>query len=82
MTVPGPADAAPTPQPILTPLTGAAIFLVVTVSPGGEPVARDLLADLAGLQRAVGFRIPGGGLTCVAGIGSAARTRRSPAAAT
>ena len=75
MTVPGPADAAPTPQPILTPLTGAAIFLVVTVSPGGEPVTRDLLADLAGLQRAVGFRIPDGGLTCVAGIGSAAWDR-------
>ena len=71
MTVPGSADSAPTPQPILTPLTGAAIFLVVTVSPGGEAVARDLLADLAGLQRAVGFRVPGGGLTCVAGIGSA-----------
>jgi porphyrinogen peroxidase len=75
MTVPGPGDAVPTPQPILTPLTGAAIFLVVTVSPGGEPVARDLLADLAGLQRAVGFRIPDGGLTCVAGIGSAAWDR-------
>ncbi|HEY6279348.1 MAG TPA: Dyp-type peroxidase [Streptosporangiaceae bacterium] len=71
MTAPGPADSGPTPQPILTPLTGAAIFLVVSVSPGGEPVARELLADLAGLQRAVGFRIPDGGLTCVAGVGSA-----------
>ena len=72
-----PADPAPAPEPqaVLTPLTASAIFLVVTVSPGGEPVARDLLADLAGLQRAVGFRIPGGGLTCVAGIGSAAWDR-------
>ncbi|HEV3293379.1 MAG TPA: Dyp-type peroxidase [Streptosporangiaceae bacterium] len=71
MTAPGHADSAPTPQPILTPLTGAAIFLVVTVRPGGEATARQLLADLAGLQRAVGFRIPDGGLTCVAGVGSA-----------
>lgn len=57
-------------QPILTPLTEAAIFLVVTVDDGGEDRVRDLLADLAGLRRAVGFRIPDGGLSVVAGIGS------------
>jgi putative iron-dependent peroxidase len=57
-------------------LTAAAIFLVVTVDPGGEPVARDLLADLPGLQRAVGFRAtPKGRLSCVAGIGSEAWDR-------
>ena len=55
---------------MLSPLTGAAIFLVLTVSPGGEPAVRDLLADLAGLQRSVGFRLPEGTLTCVAGVGS------------
>ena len=37
-------------QPVLTPLTEAAIFLVVTVEPGGEDDVRDLLADVAGLS--------------------------------
>ena len=64
------ASPGPEPQPVLSPLTGAAIFLVVTVGPGGEPAVRDLLADLAGLQRSVGFRQPEGTLTCVAGVGS------------
>ena len=61
MTVPRnrPAAAAE-PQPVLGPPSEAAIFLVVTVDPGAEPAARDLLADLAGLQRAVGFRAPDG----------------------
>ncbi|MGH3437936.1 MAG: Dyp-type peroxidase [Sciscionella sp.] len=63
------------PQPVLTPLTGSAIFLVLTVEPGGEAQVRDVLADLAGLQRSVGFRRPEGGLACVAGIGSAAWDR-------
>ena len=71
MTVPG----YPEPQPVLSPLTGAAIFLVVLIDPGGEETVRDLLADLAGLQRTVGFRVPEGGLTCVAGVGSAAWDR-------
>jgi putative iron-dependent peroxidase len=62
-------------QPVLSPLTGAAIFLVVTINTGGEAAARDLLSDCAGLQRAVGFRIPEGELTCVAGVGSAAWDR-------
>jgi putative iron-dependent peroxidase len=56
-------------------MSSAAIFLVVTVSPGGEEAARDLLADLSSLQRAVGFRVPGAGLACVAGIGSSAWDR-------
>jgi putative iron-dependent peroxidase len=57
-------------QPILTPLTEAAIFLVLTVDPGGEETVRDLLSDVAGLSRSVGFRIPDGELACVAGIGA------------
>ncbi len=65
----------PVAQPVLSPLTGAAIFLVLTVDPGGEAAARALLADCAGLRRAVGFRIPEGGLTCVAGVGSSAWDR-------
>ncbi|MCO6006824.1 Dyp-type peroxidase [Actinoallomurus purpureus] len=64
-----------TPQPMLSPLTTAAVFLVITVDPGGEPVARELLADLAGLTRSVGFRVPDGRLSCVAGIGSDAWDR-------
>ncbi|MFD5464449.1 Dyp-type peroxidase [Kitasatospora sp. NPDC127059] len=60
----------PEPQAVLSPLTGAAIFLVLTVEPGREDAVRDLLPDLAGLRRAVGFRAPEGGLTCVTGIGS------------
>src|SRR5579862_1806323 len=57
-------------QPVLTPLTEAAIFLVVTVDEGAEEVTRELLADVAGLSRSVGFRIPDGELACVVGIGS------------
>ncbi len=61
----------PEPQPVLSPLTGAAIFLVLTVEAGGEEAVRDLLADLGGLTRSVGFRLPEGNLTCVAGVGAA-----------
>jgi porphyrinogen peroxidase len=66
---------SPISQPVLSPLTVAAIFLVVTIDPGGEAVARDLLGDCSALQRSVGFRNPEGGLTCVAGVGSAAWDR-------
>ena len=58
------------PQQVLTPLTMAAIFLVVTVESGGEETARGVLEDLAGITRSVGFRVPEGGLSCVVGIGS------------
>ncbi len=63
-------DAAE-PQPVLTPLTEAAIFLVLTIDPGTEDELRELLADVSGLKRSVGFRIPEGELTCVVGLGSA-----------
>jgi len=66
---------APVPQPVLSPPTGTAIFLVVRINPGGEQAVRGLLPDLAGLQRSVGARAPAGALTCVAGIGSAAWDR-------
>ena len=65
----------PVPQAVLGPLTDAAVFLVMTVDAGGEPVVRDLLPDVAGLVRSVGFRASGGGLTCVTGIGSEAWDR-------
>jgi putative iron-dependent peroxidase len=57
-------------QPVLAPLTEAAIFLVLTVDPGAEDAVRDVLADVTGLKRSVGFRIPEGDLSCVVGIGS------------
>lgn len=60
---------------MLSPLTGAAIFLVVGIDDNGEDVVRDLLSDLQGLQRSVGFRVPEGGLTAVAGVGSTAWDR-------
>ena len=68
--------AEPEPQMVLSPLTSAAIFLVVTIDSGGEDTVRDLLSDVASLERAVGFRAqPDGRLSCVTGIGSAAWDR-------
>jgi porphyrinogen peroxidase len=66
-------NAAPEPQAVIAPLTGAAIFLVVVLGPGEASVdaVRDLCADLAGLVRAVGFRDLDGHLTCVTGFGAA-----------
>jgi putative iron-dependent peroxidase len=60
----------PEPQPVLTPLTEAAIFLVLTVRKGSEAQTRDLLSDVPGIGRAVGFREPDGELKAVVGIGS------------
>jgi putative iron-dependent peroxidase len=62
---------APEPQAVLTRLTEAAIFLTLTVEAGAEDVTRDLLADVSGLRRSVGFRIPEAELSCVVGVGSA-----------
>ena len=70
-----PPPAAAEPQPVLAPLTAAAIFLVLTINPGGEAACRDVLGDWASLQRAVGFRAPGPGLACVAAVGSRAWDR-------
>lgn len=64
-----------TAQPVLTPLTSNAIFLVLSVLPGGEAQVRDALTEVTGLQRAVGFRDPAAGLAVVTGIGSKAWDR-------
>ncbi|HTT96258.1 MAG TPA: Dyp-type peroxidase [Solirubrobacterales bacterium] len=58
------------PQDILTPITESAIFLTVCVDPGGEEVVKELLPDLGGLRRSVGFRAPEARLSCIVGIGS------------
>jgi len=57
-------------QPVSGPLTGDAIFLIVTVRPGGEQAVRDLCGDMGGLLRSVGFRDLNGGLSCVVGFSS------------
>jgi putative iron-dependent peroxidase len=61
----------PEPQDILTPITEAALFLTACVDPGGEAAIADLLPDLAGLRRSVGFRAPDARLSSVVGIGAA-----------
>jgi porphyrinogen peroxidase len=72
MTMLNEPDEVPLPQPVLAPLTRAAIFLVVTVKPERECYAtvRSFCGDLAGLIRAVEFRDIDAGLTCVAAFGS------------
>jgi len=51
-------------------LTSAAIFLVVSLAERGEQQVRELLTEVSGLARAVGFREPAAGLACVVGIGA------------
>ncbi|MFB6838383.1 Dyp-type peroxidase [Streptomyces sp. NPDC056361] len=58
------------PQPVVASPPRAAVFLVVTVNPGGEPAVREVLRDLTGLTRSVAFRAPDDRLTCITGIGS------------
>jgi porphyrinogen peroxidase len=65
-----PSVSAPEPQPILSLPTEAAIFLVLTATPGSEEAVADLLADASGLKRSVGFRVPEAELTLVVGIGA------------
>jgi porphyrinogen peroxidase len=62
-------------QGAIGPPTVAALFLVLTVDRGAEKVTHDLLSDVSGLRRGVGFRDPEGRLSCVVGIGSDAWDR-------
>jgi len=57
-------------QALLAPPAHAAIFLILMVHPGAEDEVRDVLADVVGLTRAVGFREPEAGLSCVVGVGA------------
>jgi putative iron-dependent peroxidase len=61
---------APSLQPVLTPLTQAAVFLTLTIDAGGEDRVRDVFDDLGAAVRTVAFRAPDDGLACVVGIGS------------
>jgi porphyrinogen peroxidase len=65
------------PQPVVAPLTRAAIFIVLTMNSGREDEAavRALCGDLAALLRAVGFRDLEGRLSCVMAFGSEAWDR-------
>ena len=71
------APAATISQPVSSPLTRAAIFLVVTMNPGAENRAAvlSLCADLSALLRAVGFRALESNLSCIMGFGSDAWDR-------
>jgi porphyrinogen peroxidase len=64
-------------QLVSSPLTKAAIFLVVTINPGEESRASvlSLCGDLSALVRAVGFRAIEDALSCIMGIGSDAWRR-------
>jgi putative iron-dependent peroxidase len=64
-------------QPVASPLTRAAIFLVATVKPGSasRDTMRAFCGDLAALVRAVEFRDLEGGLSCVMGFGANAWDR-------
>ena len=59
-------------QPVVVPLTAAAIFLIVTVNANAADriAVRSLCADLGALLRGVGTRDQDGNLSCVMGIGS------------
>jgi putative iron-dependent peroxidase len=57
-------------QNVLAPPARVAILLVLTVRADAEDDVADLLGDVAGLTRAVGFRDPEGELSCVVGIGA------------
>ncbi|HTT24455.1 MAG TPA: Dyp-type peroxidase [Candidatus Sulfotelmatobacter sp.] len=65
------------PQPVSSPLTSSAIFLVATINPGDQNRASvlSLCTDLSGLLRAVGFRALEGSLSCIMGFGSDAWDR-------
>jgi putative iron-dependent peroxidase len=71
------APSATISQLVSSPLTKAAIFLVLTINPGDGNRASvlSLCADLSALLRAVGFRALEGSLSCIMGFGSDAWDR-------
>ena len=77
MNIPKDAQPAVVPQPVLAPLTRAAIFLVISVKADRDsyPAVRSLCGDLPGIFRAVDFRRPEAALSCVVAFGSDAWDR-------
>jgi putative iron-dependent peroxidase len=73
----GPGVPSAVSQPVVTSLTRAAIFLVVTINSGkgSETAVRAMCGDLAALLRAVGFRDLEGKLSCIMAFGSDAWDR-------
>src|SRR5580658_6335423 len=65
------------PQSIVTPLSKAAVFLVLTFDPAAQALTRvlEVISDIGALTRAVGFRDLRGRLSCNVGIGSDAWDR-------
>ncbi len=65
------------PQSVNAPLSAAAIFLVVSIAPAEAAAlhVREVISDIGGLVRAVGFRDLSGHLSCNVGIGSDAWAR-------
>ncbi|MZD04508.1 Dyp-type peroxidase [Streptomyces sp. SID5785] len=62
-------------QDIVSKPAKAAVFLVLTVAPGGEETVRETLSEVTSLHRSVAFRSPDDALSCVVGIGSTAWDR-------
>src|ERR1700679_3439035 len=65
------------PQSIVTPLSKAAVFLVLKLDPAAQALTRalEVISDIGGLTRAVGFRDLHGRLARKVGIGSDAWDR-------
>src|ERR1700750_359810 len=71
-------DRAPIePQSVDAPLSTSAVFLVLSIADGDDAAmrVRDVISDIGGLVRAVGFRDLGGHLSCNVGIGADAWER-------
>jgi len=77
MKVPNTEKPQAVPQPVLAPLTRAAIFLVVGIKPESESyaAARALCGDVPKIFRAVDFRRLEARLSCIVGFGSDAWDR-------
>ncbi|HEX4444363.1 MAG TPA: Dyp-type peroxidase [Galbitalea sp.] len=67
-------------QSVEAPLSQAAIFLVVNVGTNDADLAivRDVISDIGGTVRAVGFRELSARLSCIVGVGSALWDRLVP----
>jgi putative iron-dependent peroxidase len=67
-------------QSVDAPLSRSAVFLTLAIGPDDDDLAavRDVLGDLDGLLKTVGFRDLGAHLSCVVGFGATAWDRFSP----